>query len=238
MFETNEYSWHGFPMIKLPPDKRDLSRKSISIYLYTKDRPAEEIVPEHGTFYVQRFLPEHFAPGYTLTEEDVAELRRLLTRRDDWIEFYQRMELEKNRQLAQQAHAIGEWSSRVRAPLTGYALQSGGAKGLYADGWAASEFEIKIQPLLPISGIVLRGWRLESMPHGRIRVAAAGGPSVQKQVGVEEFEIVLDLKPHAKEPVTLRASFESSGEAAKSDSRDLAYVLVEVRALHPGVKHP
>jgi hypothetical protein len=215
-----------------------LSRKSVSIYLYTKDRPGDEIVPEHGTFYVQRFLPEHLRAGHTLTEADDAELRRLLTRRDDWIEFYQRMELEKNRQLAEQAHAIAEWSSRVRAPLTGYAVQTGGAKGLYADGWAASEFEITLQPLLPVSGIVLRGWRLDSMPHGRIRVSVGGGPVVQKQIGVEEFEIVLDLKHHAKGSLTLSASFESSGVAAKSDSRDLAYVLVEVRALHPGVKHP
>jgi Rps23 Pro-64 3,4-dihydroxylase Tpa1-like proline 4-hydroxylase len=50
MFETNEYSWHGFPKIDLPADKRHLSRKSLSIYLYTKDRPAEEIAPMHATF--------------------------------------------------------------------------------------------------------------------------------------------------------------------------------------------
>ena len=57
LFETNEYSWHGFPRIALPEDKRHLSRKSISIYLYTKDRPEGEIAPSHGTFYVQRPLP-------------------------------------------------------------------------------------------------------------------------------------------------------------------------------------
>ena len=59
MFETNERSWHGFPQIDLPPDRRHLSRRSISIYLYTKDRPAEEIPPIDPTFYVQRFRPQH-----------------------------------------------------------------------------------------------------------------------------------------------------------------------------------
>ena len=99
MFETNEISWHGFPKITLPPDKRDLSRKSISIYLYTKTRPAEEIAPVHGTFYVQRPLPDRFREGMTLAAEDVAELKDLLWRRDIWVEHYQKLELEKNREI-------------------------------------------------------------------------------------------------------------------------------------------
>jgi 2OG-Fe(II) oxygenase superfamily len=99
MFETNEISWHGFPKITLPPDQRHQSRKSISIYLYTKTRPAEEIAPVHGTFYVQRPLPERFREGMTLTGEDVAELKNLLWRRDIWVEHYQKLELQKNREL-------------------------------------------------------------------------------------------------------------------------------------------
>src|ERR1039457_5874506 len=67
MFETNEHSWHGFPKINLPPDKRHLTRKSISIYLYTKERPPQEIAPLHGTFYVQRPLPPEIREGHTLS---------------------------------------------------------------------------------------------------------------------------------------------------------------------------
>jgi Rps23 Pro-64 3,4-dihydroxylase Tpa1-like proline 4-hydroxylase len=40
IFETNEYSWHGFSQINLPENQRHLSRKSLSIYLYTKERPS------------------------------------------------------------------------------------------------------------------------------------------------------------------------------------------------------
>ncbi len=101
MFETNEYSWHGFPKIDLPEDKRNLSRKSISIYLYTKERPVEETAPVHATFYVQRPLPSYFAEGRTLTQDDVKELTRLLARRDQWIELYQKMELRKNAEIAE-----------------------------------------------------------------------------------------------------------------------------------------
>ena len=54
MFETTEKSWHGFNAVSNElPEK--ISRKSIAIYYYTKDRPAEECAPKHGTFYVPQF---------------------------------------------------------------------------------------------------------------------------------------------------------------------------------------
>nr|WP_239005405.1 2OG-Fe(II) oxygenase [Gloeothece citriformis] len=95
IFETNEYSWHGFTKIQLPEDKKHLSRKSISIYLYTKDRPASELASPHTTFYVNRPLPAHIQPGKVLTEEDYQAIKVLLKRRDDLIYFYQKRELEE-----------------------------------------------------------------------------------------------------------------------------------------------
>ncbi|MGE5617189.1 MAG: 2OG-Fe(II) oxygenase, partial [Bacillota bacterium] len=47
IFETNEYSWHGFPTIRLPDDRKAFSRKSFSIYLYTRERPVEDVVAPH-----------------------------------------------------------------------------------------------------------------------------------------------------------------------------------------------
>jgi Rps23 Pro-64 3,4-dihydroxylase Tpa1-like proline 4-hydroxylase len=82
MFETNEHSWHGFERINLPEDKRHLSRKSFALYFYTRERPADEVAGEHSTVYVNRHLPERFCAGMTLSEEDLAEIRNLLTRRD------------------------------------------------------------------------------------------------------------------------------------------------------------
>jgi 2OG-Fe(II) oxygenase superfamily len=99
LFETNEHSWHGFRRINLPPDKRHLSRKCVSIYLYTAERPLEEIAPLHGTFYVQRPLSSHIEKGYCLTDSDINELNSLLEKRDAWISFYQNKEL---------AHAVSK----------------------------------------------------------------------------------------------------------------------------------
>jgi Rps23 Pro-64 3,4-dihydroxylase Tpa1-like proline 4-hydroxylase len=56
IFETNEYSWHGFRRIALPLDKQHLSCKSFSVYLYTKDRPAEEERGYDSANGITRFL--------------------------------------------------------------------------------------------------------------------------------------------------------------------------------------
>lgn len=82
IFETTEWSWHGFSRITLPADRRSLSRKSIALYFYTKERPAEELADTHSTIYVDRPLPERFRAGTTLSEADIEELRGLLARRD------------------------------------------------------------------------------------------------------------------------------------------------------------
>lgn len=99
IFETNEYSWHGFSQINLPENQRHLSRKSLSIYLYTKEPPAGEVAPSHTTFYIPRPLPEHIQPNQILTESDYQQVKILLKRRDDLIRFYQDRELRESHDL-------------------------------------------------------------------------------------------------------------------------------------------
>lgn len=82
IFETTEWSWHGFSRITLPPQHAALTRKSIALYFYTRERPADELAGAHSTVYVDRPLPERFRAGMTLGEHDVEELRALLARRD------------------------------------------------------------------------------------------------------------------------------------------------------------
>jgi len=85
IFETNEYSWHGFERIELPAGKEHLSRKSFALYFYTDSRPADEAAEEHSTVYVERHLPRRFKAGLTLDEADVQQLRTILRRRDQHL---------------------------------------------------------------------------------------------------------------------------------------------------------
>ncbi len=234
MFETNEYSWHGFPRIDLPEELRHLSRKSISIYLYTENRPAEEIAPVHGTFYVQRPLPAHFAPGYTLTEADVEELRRLLIRRDRWIELYQKMELDKNAEIAETGAYVQKLLAQVRAPLTGYALEERPAEGLYGgDRWVASRVRLWIQPITPVTQFLVRGFRPEWAPEAQVKISINGAAAARSSIR-GEFEISARLPRAIPEPFQLEILTESEPgwAAARGDDRDLAFLLSEIRALH------
>lgn len=50
IFETNEISFHGHPKQLNTP--KDVNRKSLATYYYTKNRPEGEIAEEHNTIYV------------------------------------------------------------------------------------------------------------------------------------------------------------------------------------------
>jgi len=85
IFETTEHSWHAFDPIALPEDQRHRSRKSVALYFYSQERPAEQTAGRHTTHYVKRQLPERLGPGYALREQDIAELQSLLQQRDGYI---------------------------------------------------------------------------------------------------------------------------------------------------------
>jgi Rps23 Pro-64 3,4-dihydroxylase Tpa1-like proline 4-hydroxylase len=50
IFETNEISFHGHPKKLNTP--LDVSRKSLAVYYYTKNRDENEIAEEHNTIYI------------------------------------------------------------------------------------------------------------------------------------------------------------------------------------------
>ena len=87
VFETSDHSWHGFRRLNLPEDRRDMSRRSFAMYLYTKARPNLQMIPHDITIYTDRPLPDHIRAGRELTGDDVYELECLLGRRDRKLEY-------------------------------------------------------------------------------------------------------------------------------------------------------
>jgi 2OG-Fe(II) oxygenase superfamily len=234
MFETNEYSWHGFSKIALPGDKRHLSRKSISIYLYTKGRPEAETAPRHATFYVQRPLPDRFAEGYALRPEDVIELKTLLIRRDRWIELYQKMELDTNALIGGMQRELTAAKQNARIPLTGYIGQEGPAHGFHHDLWVEPSLRVRLTAVEPVVKLELRGYRPESSEEGRVSVFVNGAEIGAGEAGAGQFMVGCALQSRVEGAFDLEVKF--TGQAAPksdSDDRDLAFMLLDLRALHP-----
>ena len=83
IFETSDHSWHGFEPIRLPRDKKALSRRSFALYLYTRDEPRDiKTIPADLTVFVDRPLPPEIRAGRKLSEEDMDLLSHLIVRRD------------------------------------------------------------------------------------------------------------------------------------------------------------
>lgn len=99
IFETTENSWHGFPRIALPEEAGGITRRTVAVYFYTTERPAEDTVPEHGTYYVPGPFPEYVVPGQPLEMSQVEELRELFERRNQQIRYLWGSERELREQL-------------------------------------------------------------------------------------------------------------------------------------------
>jgi Rps23 Pro-64 3,4-dihydroxylase Tpa1-like proline 4-hydroxylase len=106
IFETTEMSWHGFSRIGQSETSAPLSRKSIALYFYTRERPAEELADTHSTIYVDRPLPERIRAGHTLDNGDVEGIRILLARRDQHNQRLYREITQLTTQLEQSNAAL------------------------------------------------------------------------------------------------------------------------------------
>ncbi len=85
VFATHHHSWHGFPVINIPEEQPEISRKSIALYYYTKEQPAGFEQP-HSTIYVDRHLDPKIQAGTTLSEQQITEIHRLIDSRDQHLQ--------------------------------------------------------------------------------------------------------------------------------------------------------
>jgi Rps23 Pro-64 3,4-dihydroxylase Tpa1-like proline 4-hydroxylase len=170
LFETNEISWHGFQRVQ-KPDGRELSRKSFTIYMYTKDRPKEEIAPKHGTIYVQAGPPKQLKAGYTVKNSDVQELTALFKARNAYLQGM----YERESKLMEQVEAAKRLRVRMRVPTIGYVRQEGPGAGIEPGNNAVSEnASISFKALCPVMSVTIRGRLAQHVARATLAYTVAG----------------------------------------------------------------
>jgi hypothetical protein len=237
IFETTERSWHGFGTIRLPAGKKNLSRKSFAIYLYTKQRPADETAASHATVYVPEGMPDDVAAGTALTEANVEDLRRRFDGLRQHLKFLYDREKRFTQQIAAVEGALEQARQALRVPLQGYATQDGAAQGCWPDGWIGEDFRCEFTVARKTRSIAVSVW-------------------VPPQLSADqEFEITIDDKrwhhrvargasstmsfdlaraAGAKIALHIRASqtFVPNRDGVSSDDRALAWRMASVVLEH------
>lgn len=230
IMETSEHSWHGFPRIQLPDDKRHLSRKSLALYFYTNDRPSHEIQGGHTTVYIQRPLPESFKPGIVVTADMRREIKRLISRRDKNLEVYQKREIQTSvhfRSLESQYQYV---LSRLRLPILGWALQDGAVQGYYPDNWIGDHCSGVFVARQVLSTVSLQFYAPEhaSFPM-TVKFAIENHFSSMElsRGGMYDMAVAISAQPGDSLMMLISASSTMSGLRAgvNSDNREVSVLL-------------
>ncbi|MEP6390689.1 MAG: 2OG-Fe(II) oxygenase [Halioglobus sp.] len=153
LFETNEVSWHGFNIIRLPEGKKNLSRKSLTVYYYTKERPENEVAPKHSSIFAPRLMPPSIKPGELITNEQFLELEDMLTRNVKHIRGIYGFRENLLMQIEGYKRKIRQYESHLVLRTVGQAIQVGGAKGISADGKLLDTLQAVFRPLGSVSAI-------------------------------------------------------------------------------------
>jgi hypothetical protein len=237
LFETNEYSWHGFPRIQLPAHlAKTHSRKCISIYLYTRTRPAEEIAGPHDTFYVSRPLADRFKTGYKLTDEDVGELVANYRARDRYIECYQKLEEQLGRQLKEYKAAVAAFRGET-LPISGCAKATVISKGqVWSDGWASKRLRLELRATQMLRSVDFRVAVPPTPPvsarHFVIDVEGTRTEFEMSAPGSHSIVVPISLAKDQTFSVEMECDFDFNPCAlgVSVDTRDLSYMLEQIVA--------
>jgi len=227
IFETNEHSWHGFEAIDLPQAQRHRTRRSVAIYLYTKDRDAAEAAPSHGTVYVPEGLPRQMAAGQVLTESDHRELQRRFSQLRGQLKFLYRRELEASAQTTTLMAALAEARAAVALPLQGHLVQDGQVHGFWPDGWAGPSLAAGFRLGQAARQLRIDLWippQLAQDPRLTVRVNGQEQSRHVPRDHCERFEFALALQADERleVQVTCSESFVPMVQGGSSDERELA----------------
>lgn len=237
IFETNEVSWHGFSRIDLPAGKQSLSRKSFAIYLYTRQRPAQETAPPHATIYVPDALPADLAAGKLLDQADVHELQARFTRLRTQLRYLYDREKQFGAQAARLEHALDEARDAYRVPLQGYATQPQAPRGMWVDRWVGRELNLTIEPQRAVKGLTLELWAPDQLDGEQVLDLDINGQRWQHHVARgARSNAALSFKCPAGGKIDVRVqaqrSFVPAQLGGSADDRELAWRLLGVTVTH------
>lgn len=238
VFETSEHSWHGFDRIILPPGEKHRSRKSLSIYFYTRERPEEQVHRDHTTFFVPRPLPSRYVAGYTLSRDDESELGELIGQRDRLIELYQ-AELGKQEpdsaQAARLRILLTELRSKQDVPIAGYATGAGAVSGWYPDGWSGHELRFSIIAERPITAIGARVRIPERMPKDTVLRIHVGPTLIAENPvipGIADIQGAAAIAAGSTAEILISTSATVKELGVNAEARDLGFFLQRVTLEH------
>jgi hypothetical protein len=226
IFETNEISWHGFERVSVP-EAAGISRRSFTIYMYTKDRPAHEIAPKHTTIYVQKGPPAFITPGHTLAHEEVAEVESIFFHRN----AYQRGMYSTGSDLLVQneslLNCLNEWRHAVRLPILGYARQKSVSGDLYENLGIGSFVELACEACRPLKAVILRARVPPFLGTNTISLKVSGYPD-QSCIAEGAFELTVPVSITTGETVTVKFGGEAAARPPNGDVRTYSMFLTEL----------
>jgi hypothetical protein len=225
IFETTETSWHSVSLVNLPEDKRHLSRKSFTIYMYTRTRPAEEAAPSHGTVYVQEGLHPAIVPGHMLTEADVERLVANFERRNSYLQNLYAREYHFSGVIENLKQELRATQARTAVPLLGMARLVTCATPLFADGWMGRGLDIEVDLLEPSSELVFVGWRPEHMPHSIEVMLEAGARTASAMMDGQRIELRVPFTEPVSGRLRIRVDVPQARRHAEDDLRELSMIV-------------
>lgn len=233
VFETTEKSWHSVPPVNLPPELRHKSRKSFTIYLYTDDRPAAEMAPEHGTVYVQEALPKTMRPGQVLSEEDYQKVRSNIQRRHSYLRALYKREYQFSTHIAALATECRTLRRHLHVPLIGYAKPVQADSSLDVDGWLGAHLSLTLRLYKPALGVRLHGWRPDDEQRPIDVELVAQNQLVKRQCLNGGFTMEVLFAAADSRDLELRIRTQTLQVQGGTDMRELSFIVDRLEILHP-----
>jgi len=220
----------------LPGEHAQLSRKSFAIYLYTKERPADETAPPHATIYVPQAMPD-WSVGRTLSHDDVRELQSRFTRMRTQLLYLYDREKHLGAQMDARDDALAQLRRAQRLDVQGYATQPDGVVGVWPDDWAGREMSATFVLTRAAKALNLVLWSPPQL-----------GGDQELRIELEGQSFTQGLRPGMRTPVRLPLRVKAGarislsmyaartwvprGEGGSGDERPLAYRILEAEFAH------